>query len=295
MLSEVPDAQYPPPERLWPVRLIAYQVGLISARSLSLWGENDLPRVWRFLQLHGAANTQLQLRCHLAELDTWHSLARQGIIAGEKNENGSFEEGGQWLSIALTTASMREGMRGGGGSLTKRFDLEHLWLERCDTTGATALDGPGMYSGGTTTAVDAAEAKIDSAVATLHTTACGEVSRPETLLHVAFVLALYRLPGPLGPDLRCNSCASSCFHQPRQAKVKAFAPLIRALRQAQGFVVNFVLLGQGLKALTQRRGQFGPHPLSGIMMKDMHHEAREHGLSFGEESLNGLLGLGLGL
>ena len=31
------------------------------------------------------------------------------------------------------------------------------------------------------------------------------------------------------------------------------------------------------------------------MMKDMHHEAREHGLSFGEESLNGLLGLGLGL
>lgn len=182
VLSEVPDAQYPPPERLWPVRLIAYQVGLISARSLSLWGENDLPRVWRFLQLHGAANTQLQLRCHLAELDTWHSLARQGIIAGEKNENGSFEEGGQWLSIALTTAGMREGMRGGGGSLTKRFDLEHLWLERCDTTGATALDGPGMYSGGTTTAVDAAEAKIDSAVATLHTTACGEVSRPKTLL-----------------------------------------------------------------------------------------------------------------
>ena len=74
-------------------------------------------------------------------------------------------------------------------------------------------------------------------------------------------------------------------------KSKPFAPLIRALRQAQGFVVNFVLLGQGLKALTQRRGQFGPHPLSGIMMKDMHHEAREHGLSFGD----GLLGLGLGL
>ena len=216
VLADVPDANYPPTERMWPDRLVAYQVGLISARSLWLWGENDLARVYDFL--HRAAAPHVQLRCHLAELDTWHSLIRQGIRAGEKNEYGSFEEGGQWLSIALSASSKEVD----GRTSSRRFDLEHLWLIRCDTTGAAALDGPGMYSGGTAAAVDAAERIIDSAVAAL---------------------------------------------------------------QAQDLEVSSVLLGQGLKALTKRRGQFGPQLLSGIMMPDLHHEAREAGFSLGFSQL----------
>ena len=203
---DVRDPAYPPAERMWPDRLIMYQVGLISARSLSVWAARDLPRVWAFLRT-ATDRGVLHFRCSLAEIDSWHSLNRQGVVAGEKNEYGSFTNGGQWLSIGLNSLSKET-----CSTPSRCLQLEQVWFARCDTTGAAQLDGPGMYSGGTAKAIDAAEAMIDCAV---------------------------------------------------------------EIAQGEGFHVGTVLLGQGLKALTKRRKQFGPHILSGMMMPDMGHEARE--------------------
>lgn len=134
---------YEPSERMWPARLISYQVGLISARSLWHWGNRDLPRVFEFLRAHTSG--PLHLRCSLVELDNTYSLARQGIHVKDEDKNryGSYEKGGQWLSIGLNT--------GDNTPRSTLVQLEQVWFVRCDTTGAAALDGPLAYEGGTDT------------------------------------------------------------------------------------------------------------------------------------------------
>jgi len=146
---------YEPSERMWPARLISYQVGLISARSLWHWGNRDLPRVFEFLRAHTSG--PLHLRCSLVELDNTYSLARQGIHVKDEDKNryGSYEKGGQWLSIGLNT--------GDNTPRSTLVQLEQVWFVRCDTTGAAALDGPLAYAGGTDMAIRAAEAQIDAA------------------------------------------------------------------------------------------------------------------------------------